>query len=87
MSDALASWIWNVPSIDKYWNDLLRDKSKREQIDLVNNYSNDLLKEYLLLKVRWGIGKSILVKKFNLKLNKYIYWDVRDFDTWLKWHN
>lgn len=87
MIDKIAEWAWNMPSIDEYWDDIL-SKSNDSHIDeIICNLPDGQLKDYLILKIEFGIGKPI-IKRHTLNANgkaRNVYCDIRDFETYVKY--
>lgn len=74
--------IWDVPSIDEYWDNLLRGKEKAEQEKLIEGQTGTM-KEYLLQKIKYGIGNPVIVWVGQRSKKNSIY-DVRDFETYCR---
>jgi hypothetical protein len=86
MIDNFAEWAWNVPSIDEYWDNIILKSNDSQIEEVIRNLPEGHLKEYIILKVRHGVGKPIIMIKNDAKM-KRITWDVRDFETYVKFKN
>lgn len=84
MKDQLAEWVWSVSSIDEHWDDILKGKDRKDQEGIINKLSDLLLKEYLLLKIKYGPGNPIVIRRHVPKLDKDVIYDIRDYETYKK---
>jgi len=84
MIDQMAQQLWDMPSVDEFYDGLLRGKTFPEQVELINIRTRVPLKDYLLLKIKYGIGNPIIMTH-NKENGRWVTSDIRDFESYVRW--
>lgn len=80
----IADWAWSTQSIDEFWDAYLSPLIKSAQEIAVYKLQESRLKEYLKLKVKYGVGKPIIMTIHKVN-GRSITYDIRDFETYVKY--